>query len=103
MYAFSSASCTVAGGCDLVSAGFGTSAGFASEPFGKVGFGFAVSDGLTSAGFVSAGFTSAGLGADLASICEDNFVNFSSSSAIFASSYFCSSSVCTYNLDLLLF
>jgi hypothetical protein len=74
MYALSNAACTVAGGSVVVSAGFGASTGFSSIPFGKVGFGFAVLAGLTSAGFavsepfgnvgfgfaVSAGLTSAG-------------------------------------------
>ena len=59
MYAFSNAACTVAGGCAVVSAGFGASSGFASIPFGKVGFGFAVSAGFVSAGFgASSGFAS---------------------------------------------
>ena len=56
MYAFSNASWKVAG---VVSAGFGASWGFGVKPFGSVSFGFAVSDGFTSAGFgfaVSAGF-----------------------------------------------
>jgi hypothetical protein len=38
-----------------VLAGF-TSAGFASEPFGKVGFGFAVSAGFASEPFGKVGF-----------------------------------------------
>ena len=60
MYAFSNAACTVAGGCDVVSAGFGTSAGFSSNPLGSTPFGFVVAAGL-SAGFAGAGFVSAGL------------------------------------------
>ncbi len=57
--------------------GLGASCGFGVEPFGKVGFGLAVSAGFTSAGFgvepfgkvgfglaVSAGFTSAGFGVE---------------------------------------
>ena len=60
MYAFSNASCTVvgAGGCALVSAVSGTSAGFSSNPLGSVPFGFVVAAGL-SAGFTSAGLVSA--------------------------------------------
>ena len=61
MYAFSNASCTVAGGCDVVSAGFGASAGFASIPLGSVPFGLVVAAGL-SAGFAGAGFVSVPLG-----------------------------------------
>jgi hypothetical protein len=102
MYAFSNASCTVAGGCDVVSAGFGASAGLSSNPFGKVPLGFVVAAGLsagftsaglvsadlTSAGLVSAGFTSAGFGVGLASSCVANFVNFASNSAILDSRSF---------------
>ena len=77
MYAFSNAACTVAGGCDVVSAGFGASCGLGasaglSNPFGSVPWGFVVAAGL-SAGFVSAGFgagfVSAGFGAGFASSC----------------------------------
>jgi hypothetical protein len=102
MYAFSNASCKVVGAV-LASAAFGlgTSFGFGVEPFGKVGFGLAVSAGFTSGfgvepfgkvGFglaVSAGFTS-GFGASVVVTeggfnCSDNLDNFASSSAIFSS------------------
>jgi hypothetical protein len=110
MYAFSNASCKVAG-ADAVSAGFGTSFGaswgFGVEPFGSVGFGLAVSAGFGasfgfgvepfgSVGFglaVSAGFgASFGFGtsgvAEGGSNCSDNFDNFASNSAIFSSRSF---------------
>jgi hypothetical protein len=92
MYAFSNAACTVAGGCDVVSAGFGASAGFASIPLGRTPLGLVVatgfSAGFVSAGFTSAGFASAGFGAGLASSCVANFVNFASNSAILDSRSF---------------
>jgi hypothetical protein len=91
MYASSKASCTVAGGCDVVSAVcgassvLGASAGV-SNPLGRVPFGFVVAAGLSAGfagdGLTSAGLTSAGFGVDLASSCVDSFVNFFSSSAI---------------------
>ena len=67
MYAFSSASCKVAGAvlvsAVLVSAGFGASFGFGVEPFGSVGFGFAVSAGFgASFGFGVEPFGSVGFG-----------------------------------------
>jgi hypothetical protein len=85
----------VAGSCFAVSAGFGTSAGFGSEPFGRVGLAFGCA-GLVSAGFAWAGFTSVGFagagfgsagfaGAGLASICVDSFVSLASNSAILVS------------------
>jgi hypothetical protein len=62
MYAFSNASCTVAGAA-LVSAGFGASFGFGVEPFGSVGFGLAVSAGFgASFGFGVEPFGSVGFG-----------------------------------------
>jgi hypothetical protein len=102
MYAFSSASCKVVG---FVSAAFGlgVSCGFGVEPFGRVGFGLAVSAGFASAGFgvepfgkvgfglaVSAGFASAGFGASVVVAeggfnCSDNLDSFASSAAIFSS------------------
>ena len=90
MYASSNASWNVAGGCDFVSAGFGASFGFGVEPFGSVGFGFAVSAGFTSAGLVSAGF-GAFLGFGVAaggSNFSDNFDYFTSNAAIFFSRSF---------------
>jgi hypothetical protein len=61
MYAFSSASCKVVG---FVSAAFGlgVSCGFGVEPFGRVGFGLAVSAGFASAGFGVEPFGKVGFG-----------------------------------------
>jgi hypothetical protein len=74
----------VAGSCFAVSAGFGTSAGFGSEPFGRVGLAF--SAGLVSAGFAGVGFVGVGfVGVGLASICVDSFVSLASNSAILVS------------------
>ena len=62
MYAFSNASCKVAGAV-LVSAAFGASFGFGVEPFGSVGFGFVVSAGFgASFGFGVEPFGSVGFG-----------------------------------------
>jgi hypothetical protein len=103
MYAFSNASWKVT--CvGFVSAGFGASWGFGVEPFGKVGFGLAVSAGFTSAGFgvepfgkvgfglaVSAGFGAFlgfGVATEGGSNFSDNFDNFTSNAAIFFSRSF---------------